>query len=52
MAHTIDEIAAGKDVEVMLASHNQNSVELAVARMKKHNLDPKDTPVYFGQLLG
>jgi proline dehydrogenase len=37
--------------EFMVASHNQASVELTVAGMKAHGLQPQD-PVYFGQLLG
>mmetsp|Transcript_2186 Transcript_2186/g.4489 ORF Transcript_2186/g.4489 Transcript_2186/m.4489 type:complete len:676 (+) Transcript_2186:149-2176(+) len=37
--------------EFMVASHNQRSVELAVAGMKASGLPP-DAPVYFGQLLG
>lgn len=37
--------------EFMVASHNQRSVELAVAGMKAEGLPPS-APVYFGQLLG
>lgn len=44
-------IAAGQDVEVMLATHNQASIESAVATMAELKLSP-DCGVYFGQLLG
>ena len=37
--------------EFMVASHNQRSVELAVAGMAEMGLSPRDG-VYFGQLLG
>ena len=38
--------------EVMVASHNQGSVEHAVALMHELDLDPSTCGVYFGQLLG
>ena len=38
--------------EVMIASHNQYSVESAVAEMYELDLDPRTRPVFFGQLLG
>lgn len=47
----IGRIANGQDVEIMIASHNQKSVELAVSCMDNHNLSPS-AGVYFGQLLG
>jgi proline dehydrogenase len=37
--------------EVMAATHNQASIERAVALMAEHGLPPS-SPVYFGQLLG
>jgi len=37
---------------LMVASHNQESVELAVQTMKDHGIDPKTGGVFFGQLLG
>ena len=36
----------------MVASHNQYSVETAVAEMHELDLDPENSHVYFGQLLG
>jgi len=47
----IEQIALGKDVELMLATHNQYSVEAALERAAKHGLGP-DSNIYFGQLLG
>ena len=44
-------MADGYDFEFMIASHNQNSVESALANMKKRGLPPSKG-VYFGQLLG
>lgn len=44
-------IAAGQDLEVMLATHNQASIEKAVSLMAELNL-PRDRRIYFGQLLG
>ena len=38
--------------EVMVASHNQGSIEHAVAHMHELDLDPGTCGVYFGQLLG
>ena len=38
--------------EMMVASHNQASVEAAVALMHDLCMDPTDSGVHFGQLLG
>ncbi|KAK9799009.1 hypothetical protein WJX73_003308 [Symbiochloris irregularis] len=38
--------------EVMIATHNQQSVEHAVGLMHQLDLDPQKTGVFFGQLLG
>eukprot|EP01038_Epipyxis_sp_PR26KG_P011537 gene11537-15453_t len=48
---SIERIAAGDQVEIMIATHNQRSVELALLNMNKHSLGPS-APIYFGQLLG
>lgn len=47
----IRRIAAGDDVEIMIASHNQGSVEVALEAMQENKLPPS-AGVYFGQLLG
>ncbi len=51
VTEAITRIAKGDDVEIMIASHNQKSVELALDTMRHHNLQPS-AGVYFGQLLG
>jgi proline dehydrogenase len=38
--------------EVFIATHNQESIEMAVDYMRAHNIDPKSHGVYFAQLLG
>jgi proline dehydrogenase len=44
-------MARGDKIEVVIASHNQQSIELALKEMQKFNLPPS-AKVYFGQLLG
>lgn len=39
-------------IEIMIATHNEQSVELALQTMRQHSLSPTQTSVYFGQLLG
>lgn len=38
--------------EMMVATHNQASVEAAVALMHEMNMSPTESGVHFGQLLG
>jgi len=52
LVDVLRELKAGRGGNVMVASHNQESVELAVETMKDFGLDPKSGGVYFGQLLG
>lgn len=47
----IKRISQGDNIEIMIASHNQGSIELAVQTMNEYNLPPA-SGVYFGQLLG
>lgn len=49
--HTLMPLVRDRGAEFMVASHNQASVEEAVAAMGEHGLPPT-APVYFGQLLG
>ncbi|PNH00584.1 Proline dehydrogenase 1, mitochondrial [Tetrabaena socialis] len=52
-AATLIDAVAARQAEVLLGSHNQASVELAVARMAAVGLPPSASPgVMFGQLLG
>lgn len=46
----LPEIKAGQ-AEFMLASHNQQSIELAVNQLQQMGMGP-DSPIFFGQLLG
>lgn len=41
-----------RNTHLLVASHNRNSVEAAVAGMRARGLDPSQAPVSFGQLLG
>lgn len=45
-------IAGGERVEIMIASHNQESIEYTIGQMAAKGLSPQRTGVYFGQLLG
>ena len=38
--------------EVMIATHNQKSIERAVSLMHELSVEPQQSGVYFGQLLG
>lgn len=38
--------------EVMIATHNQKSIERAVSLMHELDVQPQKSGVYFGQLLG
>ena len=38
--------------EVMIATHNQKSIERAVSLMHELNVEPVKSGIYFGQLLG
>ena len=48
----LNTISADKKVVVMVASHNEESVNFTTERMKQLGIYPKDKRVYFGQLLG
>lgn len=48
----LDDIAQpGSTTEVMVATHNQHSVEYTIARMRENGIAP-DRGVHFAQLLG
>jgi proline dehydrogenase len=51
VVEVLNKIASGAKVEIMVASHNQGSVELAIKTMRDLELTV-DSGVYFGQLLG
>lgn len=53
MAEMLSEVAApGSAAEVVVASHNQASIQAAAARMALLGLHPSTSPVFFGQLYG
>ncbi len=47
----IRKMGKGEKVEIVIASHNQESIEIALDEMKANGLD-QSANVYFGQLLG
>lgn len=51
LEYLLGEVARGT-VNLMVASHNRPSVELAVKKMGELNLSPSNGSVVFGQLLG
>eukprot|EP00602_Paraphysomonas_sp_CaronLab_P001692 CAMPEP_0185033924 /NCGR_PEP_ID=MMETSP1103-20130426/23340_1 /TAXON_ID=36769 /ORGANISM="Paraphysomonas bandaiensis, Strain Caron Lab Isolate" /LENGTH=403 /DNA_ID=CAMNT_0027570369 /DNA_START=420 /DNA_END=1631 /DNA_ORIENTATION=+ len=51
VAEVLRRIRDGKKVELMIASHNQSSVENTIRMMSEHGI-PNDGPVHFAQLMG
>ncbi|XP_077571110.1 proline dehydrogenase 1, mitochondrial [Stigmatopora nigra] len=49
---TLDEIALNKNANVMVASHNEDTVKHTLRRMDELGLLPRENKVFFGQLLG
>ncbi|KAM7415743.1 hypothetical protein PAMA_018010 [Pampus argenteus] len=50
--YVLDEIALKRNANVMVASHNEDSVKHTLRRMNELGLLPTENKVYFGQLLG
>ncbi|XP_061906710.1 proline dehydrogenase 1, mitochondrial-like isoform X1 [Entelurus aequoreus] len=50
--YVLDEIALNRNANVMVASHNENTVKHTLMRMNTLALLPSDNKVFFGQLLG
>ncbi|XP_029366352.1 proline dehydrogenase 1, mitochondrial isoform X1 [Echeneis naucrates] len=50
--HVLDEIALNRKANVMVASHNEDTVKHTLQRMNELGLSPTDNKVFFGQLLG
>uniref|UniRef100_A0A8C6U5J6 Proline dehydrogenase n=1 Tax=Neogobius melanostomus TaxID=47308 RepID=A0A8C6U5J6_9GOBI len=48
----LDEIARNGNANVMVASHNEDTVKHTLRRMNELGLMPRENKVYFGQLLG
>ncbi|XP_010735142.3 proline dehydrogenase 1, mitochondrial [Larimichthys crocea] len=50
--YVLDEIALNRNANVMVASHNEDTVKHTLRRMNGLGLLPTENKVYFGQLLG
>ncbi|XP_045889989.1 proline dehydrogenase 1, mitochondrial [Micropterus dolomieu] len=50
--YVLDEIALNRNANVMVASHNEDTVKHTLRRMNELGLLPTEDKVYFGQLLG
>ncbi|XP_026198018.1 proline dehydrogenase 1, mitochondrial [Anabas testudineus] len=50
--YVLDEIALRRNANVMVASHNEDTVKHTLSRMYELGLFPRENKVYFGQLLG
>ncbi|XP_004607544.2 proline dehydrogenase 1, mitochondrial isoform X1 [Sorex araneus] len=50
--YVLEEVKHSGRAEVMVASHNEDSVRFTLRRMEELGLHPADRQVYFGQLLG
>lgn len=47
-----DQHVTEKKIAIMVASHNEDTVRLAISKMKEMNVEPGDGTIMFGQLLG
>lgn len=51
--HCLNEIKKNPGfVNIMVASHNEETVRFAVEKMEEYNISPSDDAVFFGQLYG
>ncbi|KAK6313493.1 hypothetical protein J4Q44_G00168400 [Coregonus suidteri] len=50
--YVLDEIGLNRNANVMVASHNEDTVKHTIRRMNDLGLTPTENKVYFGQLLG
>ncbi|XP_077378163.1 proline dehydrogenase 1, mitochondrial [Festucalex cinctus] len=50
--YVLDEIALHRNANVMVASHNEDTVKHTLKRMNELALLPRENKVFFGQLLG
>mmetsp|Transcript_101267 Transcript_101267/g.198742 ORF Transcript_101267/g.198742 Transcript_101267/m.198742 type:complete len:534 (+) Transcript_101267:33-1634(+) len=51
LTYMINKMADGENISLMIASHNQQSIELTLERAAERGLPPSAN-IYFGQLLG
>ncbi|XP_073529396.1 proline dehydrogenase 1, mitochondrial [Phyllobates terribilis] len=50
--YVLEEIRHNRKANVMVASHNEDTVKFTLKRMNELGIYPKEKKVYFGQLLG
>ncbi|XP_068576784.1 proline dehydrogenase 1, mitochondrial [Cebidichthys violaceus] len=50
--YVLDEIALTRNANVMVASHNEDTVKRTLKRMNEVGLSARENKVFFGQLLG
>ncbi|XP_053443633.1 proline dehydrogenase 1, mitochondrial isoform X1 [Nycticebus coucang] len=50
--YVLQELKHSAKAQVMVASHNEDTIRFTLCRMKELGLHPADRQVYFGQLLG
>ncbi|KAK2819150.1 hypothetical protein Q5P01_024711 [Channa striata] len=50
--YVLEEIHHSRKANVMVASHNEDTVKFTLEKMNEMDLSPTDNKVYFGQLLG
>ncbi len=51
-ADSLVRVCHDEGAEVMIATHNQKSIERAVSLMHELDVEPQQSGIYFGQLLG
>ncbi|XP_051962053.1 proline dehydrogenase 1, mitochondrial-like [Xyrauchen texanus] len=52
LEYILDEINLNRMANVMVASHNEDTVKFTLEKMNEMGLSPTENKVYFGQLLG
>ncbi|MED6276684.1 hypothetical protein CHARACLAT_005484 [Characodon lateralis] len=52
LEYVLEEIEHNRKANVMVASHNEDTVKFTLQKMNEMGLSPTDNKVYFGQLLG
>ncbi|KAI1882416.1 hypothetical protein AGOR_G00250470 [Albula goreensis] len=50
--YVLEEIGHNRQANIMVASHNEDTVNFTLQRMNEMGLSPTENKVYFGQLLG
>ncbi|XP_035245793.1 proline dehydrogenase 1, mitochondrial-like isoform X1 [Anguilla anguilla] len=50
--YILEEVGHNRQANVMVASHNEDTIKYTLQRMNEMGLSPRESLVYFGQLLG